>query len=381
MPGNFGEGTIPDPRIFERRIPVKFVQASDLHLDAPFASLSPKLAARRREEQIDTFERLLDLVRDERADVLLLPGDLFERGATRPETVRRVASALGRLHPLPVLIAPGNHDPIEERGFWSMPFPENVTIFGSAWQAVHLGEVTVHGKGFSRTTAEADPMADFPGPGEATVICLHADFVGEGQPSAYAPVTARDFAHPRLLHVALGHIHKPWSPAPGVAYAGSLEPLGFKEEGAHGAILGEAGPGRKTALQRIPLARRAYVTRVIVATGADRSHVGKVLDEALKGLEAEGAVLRLRLQGSRIADDPDASEWIRAMGERGFEGEVEDDRHPPQAEEADPLTLRGRFLERMEARIREAAPDEVPILRQAIQDGLAALSRRKIVDY
>ena len=55
-----------------------FLHAADLHLDSPFRSLSPDQAAERRQEQRQLLTRLADTVRESRADLLFLSGDLFD---------------------------------------------------------------------------------------------------------------------------------------------------------------------------------------------------------------------------------------------------------------------------------------------------------------
>ena len=57
------------------------LHAADLHLDAPFASLAPEQARRRRAEQRELLERLAALARTQQADLVLR---IYEAGLVEP---------------------------------------------------------------------------------------------------------------------------------------------------------------------------------------------------------------------------------------------------------------------------------------------------------
>ncbi len=108
------------------------VHSGDLHLDAPFAGLSPEQSAARREGQRVHLEKLVQLTKDVNADLLLLAGDLFDSGETYYETTLALTKLLGGLA-CPVLIAPGNHDYYHPRSPYALlSWPSNVHIFTSA---------------------------------------------------------------------------------------------------------------------------------------------------------------------------------------------------------------------------------------------------------
>ena len=74
-----------------------FLHAADLHLDSPFQSLSPDQAAERRQEQRTLLARLANTVRESKADLLFLAGDLFDGQRARPETVQILYHTLEEL--------------------------------------------------------------------------------------------------------------------------------------------------------------------------------------------------------------------------------------------------------------------------------------------
>ena len=110
---------------------LKLIHAADFHLDAPFAALPPERAAERREEQRQLLTRLAELAEAERADLVLLSGDLLDSDQARYETVQALARALVRAghtvtvnFPSPLL----DYDPMDY----------DLLVFGGS---VYMGEV------------------------------------------------------------------------------------------------------------------------------------------------------------------------------------------------------------------------------------------------
>src|SRR6185369_15248740 len=59
-----------------------------------------------------TFERVIDLANDQRADALLIAGDFFDNDRVPDETVHFAARTIDRFEGRTFLI-PGNHDPMD----------------------------------------------------------------------------------------------------------------------------------------------------------------------------------------------------------------------------------------------------------------------------
>ncbi len=89
---------------------VKLLHFSDLHLDAQFAWAGPEAARKRRENLRSTLLRIVELARAEGVDAVLSGGDLYEHERITPDTAGFLRSAFAGLDPIPVFLAPGNHD-------------------------------------------------------------------------------------------------------------------------------------------------------------------------------------------------------------------------------------------------------------------------------
>lgn len=72
---------------------------------------------------------MAELARSERADIVLLAGDIFDGGGTYFETGAEFVRCLRDMS-VPVFIAPGNHDPYDARSpYAKLDIPQNVRIF------------------------------------------------------------------------------------------------------------------------------------------------------------------------------------------------------------------------------------------------------------
>ena len=83
---------------------MRILHAADLHLDSPFEGLSAGKAALRRGEQRDLLYRLASLAANEKADVVLLAGDLLDSDKAYRETAEDLVRSLSMIN-VPVRFA------------------------------------------------------------------------------------------------------------------------------------------------------------------------------------------------------------------------------------------------------------------------------------
>ena len=353
---------------------LKILHAADLHLDSPFAGLTPERAAQRRQEQRELVRRLGELAEQEKVDLVLLAGDLFDSGRIYRETARELAEELGHI-PAPVLIAPGNHDPFGAASPYALPiWPDNVRIFTSATPvAEDFPELncTVHGAAFLSELREDSPLAQFRAPraGRIHLMVLHANTEGAG----YAPITPAQIADSGLDYLALGHVHRGsglqrsgdtcW------AYPGCPEGRGFDELGDKGALLVCVDKGGVQA-EFVSLCRRRYEILDV-----DLTDVSDPVTAVLSALPADSDrhIFRVRLTGRRHMDAAGLNELEQALTQRVWALELQDRTRPPQDlwSRAGEDNLTGLFLQTMADLCRQEPEDEQ--LRMAVQFGLAAL--------
>lgn len=231
---------------------LRILHAADLHLDSPFAGLTPEQAADRRQLQRQLPERIAELCSLHRCDLLLVAGDVFDGKRVCPESIRALRDALGRCEAR-VFLSPGNHDPYDETSPWFVAaWPDNVHIFTGTPEAVTLPELgcRVWGGAFVSGTCEGG-LPPVQSHGLLEIGVYHGDLRTD---SPYRPITRQAVEQSGLDYLALGHTHTPklpermgntWCGWPGVAMG-----RGFDECGPHGVFLTELDHGscRTTAL-------------------------------------------------------------------------------------------------------------------------------------
>ena len=346
---------------------LKLIHAADLHLDSPFAGLSPEKAARRRAELREVPARLARLVREEGAQLVLLSGDLFDTERLYPETVQALLPALGEMA-VPVFIAPGNHDPYTSRSpYAALDWPENVRIFASpAMESAEVPELncTVHGCAFTSSRREDDPLAGFTAPddGRIHLLCVHGE-VGAG--GSYGPISPASLERSGAAYAALGHVHAMGSGRAGGtlwAYPGCPEGRGFDELGPKGALAVALGAPDGPSVRFVPLCRRQYRIETV--------DVGE-FPVCLPREESPDLVRFLLTGESRFA--PDLAALTARAEPLFFYTELYDRTALPRAlwDRAGEDTLTGLFLRVMAGRCARHPEDDT--LRLAARFGLAAL--------
>ncbi|MCC6416852.1 MAG: metallophosphoesterase, partial [Gemmataceae bacterium] len=245
---------------------MKLVLFADLHLDAPFAWLGgSQLAARRRRHALrQTLRNITALADEVRADALLCAGDLFEQARYAPDTVTFLEQTFEQIEPLPVYLAPGNHDwygpesPYRQAR-WSanvhvftedrltpVPLQDGCTLWGAAHRAPartlgFLDGFQVDRGGIHLGLAHASERGGFT-----------ASMPGE-QP--HAPFDAAQIPATGLHHFLVGHYHRPQD-AERYTYPGNPDFLTFGEDGQRGAVIVTVLPDGRVLRER----RRVGVT-------------------------------------------------------------------------------------------------------------------------
>ena len=357
---------------------VRVLHAADLHLDTAFDGLPDALAARRRAELREIPEKLVRLAERVGAQVVLLPGDLFDgrAGAEAIEAVERMLQALQ----VPVFIAPGNHDFYRPGCVYDkMYLPEHVHVFReNQIECVPVPELDLRVWGGAFTDSVCRPLlAEFRPPEKhpdtVDLLCVHGVVAADGP---YNPITPEQLAASGMDYAALGHSHT----CSGLQRAGDTFYLwpgvpmgrGFDETGTKGVVVADVEPGRVTA-RFAPLGGREYRILPVDITGEDPlTAIAGALPEG-----AEGDIVRIVLTGT--ADIPPEPETIRrSLAGRFFHTEVRSQVTVRQDlwARAGEATLRGAFLRALKGQMTGDPAGDARI-EAAAQWGLAALDGRE----
>ena len=222
------------------RRPVRLLHTSDVHLGA-YDSSRDGSESRARLEQ--TFTRVIDLALRREVDLVLIAGDFFDNARVREETLQFAARQLARAE-VPVILAPGNHDPIgpasvyDRFDFAAAPNLRLMREPAGESVAIEALDIEVWGRSHTEQDPAFTPFAGAPGRGQAAwqigighghfihprAAMQHSFHIREHDLQAFD----RDYVAlghwERMTRVAGGHVTAAYSGAP--LGLGAVDPLG-----------------------------------------------------------------------------------------------------------------------------------------------------------
>ena len=354
---------------------IKIIHCADLHFDSPFTGLdSPKKAEIRREELRQAFGRIVRLAADEKADALLICGDLFDGASVSAHTLRYIKEKFAEIPQIPVFICAGNHDPKTTGSYYKIfDWGDNVHIFSEQTEKIEFDGFDIYGASFKSMDEPESKLSGFKveNSEKINIMAMHADIGG-----SYNPITAQEIETSGLSYLALGHVHS-YSGALAygktvAAYPGCPEGRGYDETGEKGvikAIIDKNG----TQLEFVPISKRIYHQVEVDVTGAANYEAlcGRIL-MAMKG-KAED-LYKIVLTGE--AEFP-VQPAIILENLQCFSAKIKDETHAHIDYDAmkDEYSLKGIFLKNI---LADKNDENAQLINQALGYGLAAISGEKV---
>ncbi len=346
---------------------MKFIHMADMHLGALPDGGKPWSEARAK-ELWDTFSDICDACNRERADLLLIAGDLFDRQPLKKE-LKQAAYHLGRLNRTQVVWMAGDADHLREKDIYAAyPWPEHVHFFsGEQVDKVYFPflDTEVWGMSYGHSHI-SEPIYDELSP---EINETYHILLAHGGDEEHIPIRRQMLATAGFDYVALGHVHTPqiWEREK-CAYAGSPEPLSPKDLGPHGYILGEI-TSEGTRLRLVPAARRTY--KRLELSVNPHTTTRELLEELREDLASEGManIFTLVLTGSAVSGEEIDLEALLGAGNIL---EVIDETRPElnlaeiAREHAGDII--GKYIERM-----RAYPEKDEVAEKALEYGVLAL--------
>lgn len=296
---------------------MKLVHAADIHLDSPMHGLAVYDTAPVGELRLATraaLRGLVDLCVEERADALLIAGDLYDgdwhdyaTGAHFVREAQRLAEA-----GIPVVMVTGNHD-AASRITKALRLPGNVHVLPVDAPATVTFEdlgLAVHGQGYATQAVVDDLSAAYPSPrsGLVNVGLLHTSADGRFAHAPYAPCRVDRLAERGYDFWGLGHVHERvlLHADPPILFPGCLQGRNVRETGPKGATIVTFGADGRPALDERVLDHVRWAVCSVDASECDDADavlgaVGDALGDAVA--EADGRLLavRVRVTGASAA--------------------------------------------------------------------------------
>lgn len=370
---------------------LKFLHAADIHLDSPRSGLERDETAPVEEIRQAPRRALKNLVQcalDERVDLLLIAGDLYDGDWKDFRTGLFFVEQMARLREatIPVFVIAGNHD-AKNRMTKSLSPPDNVRFLSEERpETVVLDDlgVAIHGQGFAQAAVIEDLSALYPAPirGLFNIGLLHTCATKSGEHERYAPCTLDGLAAKHYQYWALGHIHKRevLATEPHVVFPGNLQGRNIRESGAKGCCLVTVDDRENVAVDFRPLDVFRWERCRIDAAGAEHgddvvARVEQGLSELVCECDGRPLAVRVELTGAtrahrELAADP--RRWqseIQAQAAQFGEGQVwieRVERRTSAAADAAALLADGPLAE-LDAYLNELQADDAALAELAAE--------------
>lgn len=341
------------------------IHTADLHLGAAPDAGEP-WGANRKQELWDSFDGLIENVKEQRADILLIAGDLFHRPPLFRE-LREVNERFMRIGGTQVVLIAGNHDHIGENSFYKkFTWADNVTFLGgSDLRGVKLPGLPVDVYGLSYHEKEiGERLYDNVSPEPNG--CYHI-LLAHGGDERHIPFTRERLAKSGFDYIAFGHIHKPGMIVPGRAVmSGSLEPTDHTCAGTHGYVRVKTD-GERNEIELVPFAKREYRKLELMLTEADT--FGSIFRRVSEEIAAQGEdnIYEIVLRGKKDQTVEIFEEKLKTAGNiRAVSDETESAYDYRKLREA----YEGRLLARY---IDSFSGTEATVEKKALSYGTAAI--------
>ena len=356
---------------------MKIIHVADLHLDSKMESNLPIEKAReRREELLETYERMVEYADANRVRVILIAGDFFDKKHNRKSVRKRVLEQVRRHPGIDFLYLRGNHDDsdflIDEK---PSNIPSNLKSFREdEWVSYDYGDVVITGREIRCDNARLLANNLVLDQARCNIVTLHGQEMESDGPDRAEIINRSEFRGKNIDYLALGHVHSykegrlddrgVW------AYSGCLEGRGFDECGKKGFVLLDVTDGQITS-EFIPFARRTlHEVNVDLNEEMSMPDVIEAVNENLRSIPSDDLV-KIVLNGKIHMDlDLDLGRIRRTFLDRFYYVKVKDKTSVKIDYESyrEDRSLKGEFVRLLEG---EDLPEEERAL--IIETGMRAI--------
>ena len=368
---------------------IKILHCADIHFDTPFKELGKKLSQVSKEELLEVFKKIINIVIDEQVDILLIAGDVFDNFTVNKTTIYFIASQLSRINNTQVFISPGNHDPYNSRSFYEiMDWPENVYIFKGELEKVDLEDLnlTVWGAAFNNQYEKKTLFRNVEiDNSRINLMVIHGEISNNISENIYNPIYLEDIKKSGMEYIAVGHRHE----FSGIkrdgktfyAYSGCPQGRGFDEIGDKGIIIGDIAKD-EVHLSFRPICKRKYNTVEIDISGLDTyEEVCSVILNSFPKDERENNFFKIVLKGQLkehliINEDVLLSKlkeqfyYLKIINNTSVEINMD--------ELASEFSVKGRFVSKMLKILADYPEEDKEIINLAIKLGIQSLSESEV---
>lgn len=370
---------------------LKILHAADIHLGARFSGLGHK-GASQREQLRTTFGNIIATAIDERVNIVLIAGDLFDANQQPQKNIDLVIEQFNLLkeNNIPVCLIPGTHDSLNSSSIYKKVDFEgkcaNLKIFSDenmSYKEYPSLDLTVYGKPNLSNRSYASPLK---GLKRSTSSKFH---IAMAHGSFHIPEKMAEDDHVFKLeeirasgmdYLALGHWHRTYccSENPPAWYSGPPEWIPDQREKGSVLLVSLRDSGEVKVEPRMLGLREYEEVEIDVSEIQDLGQLkGRISERGRQNL-VSGIALR-GLRDVEFVVNPEELET--ELRDRFFHLSIVDKSHPkiPELAEDEEQLIRNRFIKLMKSQIESSEGQDKDIAEDALQYGIALLDGKDVL--
>lgn len=373
---------------------IRLLHTADVHLGAKFLNIGDK--GKEQRDQIKTsFKKLILQAIIEKADVVIIAGDLFDSNQQPQSNIDLVIEQFGLLaaSSIPVCLIPGTHDCFDSSSIYrKVDFPKkcpNLTLFlneGWNYKEFSTPGLTVYGKPNLSNRSLKSPLEGLKRStgGQYHIAMAHGSLSIPGRSAEDDYLFTLDqIQQSQMQYIALGHWHQPYKCSDkGVTawYSGAPEIIAMDQRHPGSVLIVTILDSGEIKVEPKQIGIR-YCDEIQI----DLSGMGSLLEIKNKiKEEANPNLIRgVILKGLRNEEmHPSTAELEKELSGLFFHLRVDDQSHPRISELSDDTykdqLIIARFLKLMKQRIETSEGEDREVAEEALQCGLALLQGKEV---
>ena len=364
---------------------MKIIHTADLHLDSKMnAYLPDDKIKERKSELLTSFVNLCEKAKEERAEAILLSGDVFDTAAVSKTAGNVFVKGITDNPDIKFFYLKGNHDKHDIISRFPEK-PDNLYTFDENWKSYSLARgITV--TGIELMGRNSDDVADslVLDASNYNIVMMHGTVIVGASKKKGEFINIKDMKNKNIDYLALGHIHSYKEDRLDIrgsyAYPGCLTGRGFDETGEKGYILLNIDETRKSyGRSFVPYPSRRLYAPEIDVSGCVTS--GEIIDRVRAGLFSQNypgeAMIEVILTGNVDVECEKDLDFISKNFESSFYYFKVKDMTKFTVDYGKfrlDASLRGEFIRNVMSKADISEEDKAEIIRM----GMAALSGEEL---